>query len=317
MTLFLQRIFDALANGAVYASLAVALTMVFRASGVLNLAQGEMAMFATYVTALFRHDPENPVPFLGSGLVEWMGTPWSPIPAIVAGVIFGAILGAAVHHFIIEPLGDESPLPAIGAVVGLYLLLRGLARYWWGGLSRPVGSPFPNEPDDRWLIFDARFRYETLGTVLVLLGVLALLAVFQRRTKYGLAFRALVSNREGAALVGIRAGSVLMVGWAVASALGALGGSLVAGTLHARPDMMGRLLIFALAAAILGGLGKPAGAVVGGFVFALAETMLVGYVGFITADIALVYTLGILILVLIVRPGGILGSEALRTGPRA
>lgn len=318
MTLLLQRFFDALSNGAVYASLAVALTMVYRASGVLNLAQGEMAMVSVYIAALLHHDPDQRgVPFRGSGLFDWLGTPWPTWAAIVGAVLFGALLGAVVQHLVIEPLDRNSALPAIGAVVGLYLLLRGLAQRWWGGLSRPVGSPFPHDSDDRWLIFGARFRYETLGTVVVLLGVLVLLMVFQQRTKYGLAFRALVSNPEGAALMGIRATSVLMVGWAIASALGALGGGLIAGTLHARPDMMARLLVFALAAAILGGLGKPAGAVVGGFVFALAETMLVGYVNFITADIALVYTLGILILVLVVRPGGILGSDVTAERGRA
>jgi branched-chain amino acid transport system permease protein len=108
-----------------------------------------------------------------------------------------------------------------------------------------------------------------------------------------------------------------MFGWAVAAALGALGGGLVAGQLRVGPNMMARLLVFALAAAILGGLGNPVGAVIGGFAFALLETMLVGYVSFISADVALVYTLGVLILILVFRPGGIFGTDLTNDVSRA
>lgn len=309
MTLFLQRIFDALANGAVYASLAVALTMVFRASGVVNLAIGEMAMLSTYVATLLHHDPDTPgLPFTGSDLLRPLGTPWPVWAAVAGAVLAGMVLGAFVQRLVIEPLDEDQPLAAVGAVVGLYLLLRGLAELWWGGRARILGSPFPAGPDDRWLIAGARLRYQTVGTVVVLLGVLGLLALFLERTRFGLAFRALVSNRDGARLVGIRTGSVLMVGWAIAAGLGSLSGGLAASTLNVRPDMMGRVLVLALAASILGGLGNPLGAVVGGFAFALLETFLIGYVRFVTADVALVYTLGILILALIVRPGGLLGT---------
>lgn len=313
MSLFLQRIFDAMSNGAVYASIAVALTMVFRASGVLNLAQGEMAMISAYVAALLRSNPPGVGPpgrpFTGAGLFGHLGTPWPVWAAILGSVLFGALLGALVQRFVLHPLGDQDPLPAIGAIVGIYLLLRGLANKWWSGGVRIVGSPFPAGPGDRFVVFGARLRFETIGIVATLAAVLVALTVIQRRTKIGLAFRALVSNPEGARLVGIRVGSVLMVGWAIAAGLGALGGGLVANTLHVRPDMMARVLVFSLAAAILGGLGNPTGAVVGALVFALLESLLIGYVSFVTADIALVYTLGILVLALVVRPGGIFGTS--------
>lgn len=313
MSLFLQRIFDAMSNGTVYASIAVALTMVFRASGVLNLAQGEMAMISAYVAALLRSYPPGVGPpgrpFAGSGLFANLGTPWPVWAAILGSVVFGALLGALVQRSVVQPLGDRDPLPAIGAIVGIYLLFRGLAGKWWSGGVRIVGSPFPEGSEDRFDVFGARLRFETIGIVVTLLTVLAALSVIQRRTKIGLAFRALVSNPEGARLVGIRVGSVLMVGWAIASALGALGGGLVANTLTVRPDMMARVLVFSLAAAILGGLGNPLGAVVGAFTFALLETLLIGYVSFISADIALVYTLGLLVLALIIRPGGIFGTS--------
>jgi branched-chain amino acid transport system permease protein len=316
VSLLVQRVFDALSNGAVYASLAVALTMLFRASGVLNLAQGEMAMISAYVAALLRSETAAPEsgqrpqrPFTGSELFSNLGTPWPVWAAILGAMVFGAALGAVVQRFIIQPIHSDDPLPAVGATLGLFLLLRGLAIKWWGGSLRPVGSPFPDGVDDRFDILGGRLRFETIGVVLTLLGALTLLALLQRRTKMGLAFRALVSNSESAALVGIRVGSVLMLGWAVAAALGALGGGLIAGQLRVGPNMMARLLVFALAAALLGGLGNPIGAVIGGFAFALLETMLIGYVSFITADVALVYTLGVLILILVFRPGGIFGTN--------
>ncbi len=307
MSLLLQRIFDAMSNGAVYASLALALTMVFRASGVLNLAQGEMAMLTSYVAALLRSEADSR--FAWSDWFANLGTPWPVWAAIGGAMVVGAVLGALIQRFIMEPLSDDNALPQVGAALGLFLLLNGLAFMWWGASLRQVGSPFPDGVDDRFVLLGARLRYETIGVVLTLGVALGLLSLIQNRTKLGLAFRAVVSNREGASLVGIRVGFVLMTGWAVAAALGALGGGLIAGQLFVGPSMMSRLIVFALAAATLGGLGNPKGAVIGGFVFALMETMLVGYVSFVSADVALIYTLGALILVLLVRPGGIFGTD--------
>lgn len=324
MTLLAQRLFDAMSNGAVYASLAVALTMVFRASGVLNLAQGEMAMISAYVAALLRSEAADPeaglmprMPFFGAELFSNLGTPWPVWAAILGAMVFGAALGAVVQRFVIQPIESPDPLPAVGALLGLFLLFRGVAVKWWSNSLREVGSPFPTESDDYFNLLGARLRYDTLGTVAVLLGALALLGFIQSKTKLGLAFRALISNPDSAKLVGIKVGSVLMIGWAVASALGALGGGLIANQLRVSPGMMARLLVFALAAAILGGLGKPVGAVVGGFAFALLETMLIGYVSFVTSDVALVYTLGVLILVLVFRPGGIFGTNLTTNVDRA
>jgi branched-chain amino acid transport system permease protein len=300
-------VFDALSNGAVYAALAISLTMVFRTTGVLNLAQGEMAMLSAFVAALLRSEPSSRFRF--STEVAVLNTPW-PIWAAVAGaVVFGALLGAAIYQFVMRPLEGDSPLPQVGAALGLLLLINGLAFLWWGPQLRQVGSPFPDGPNATVQLLGARLRYQTLGVVATLAAALLALAFVQQRTKLGLAFRAVVSNPTGARLVGIKVGTVLMIGWAVAAALGALGGALIAGQVFVGPMMMSRLIVFALAAATLGGLGSPKGAIIGAFALALLETMLVGYVSFVTADVALIYTLGVLIAVLLVRPGGIFGTE--------
>lgn len=307
MSLLIQRLFDALSNGAIYAALALALTMVFRASGVLNLAQGELAMLTSYVAALLRSQPDSR--FKGSEMFSRLGTPWPVWAAIAAAMVVGAILGAMIQRFVMHPLDDDTDLPPVGAALGLFLLINGVAAMWWGPAARQVGSPFPDGIDDRIDILGARLRYETIGVVATLALTVFVLSLIQRRTKLGLAFRAVVSNPDGARLVGIQVGSVLMIGWAIAAAVGALGGGFIAGQIFVTPGMMSRLIVFALAAATLGGLGNPKGALVGGFVLALLETLLVGYVSFVSADVALIYTLGALIVVLVVRPGGIFGTD--------
>ena len=307
MSLLLQRVFDALSNGAVYSALAISVTMVFRTTGVLNLAQGEMAMLSAYVAALLRSSPDGRFRF--SETFAALGTPWPVWAAIAGSVLFGVVLGAVIYRVVMRPLEGDSQLPQVGAALGLFLLINGLAFLWWGPSLRPVGSPFPDGPDAAVRLLGARLRYVTVGIVATLATALGALALIQQRTKLGLAFRAVVSNPSGARMVGIKVGTVLAIGWGVAAGLGALGGSLIAGQLLVGPSMMSRLIVFALAAATLGGLGNPKGALIGGFALALLETMLIGYVSFVTADVALIYTLGALILVLLVRPGGLFGTE--------
>lgn len=309
MTLFLQRVFDSLANGSAYAALAVAISMVFRATGVLNLAQGQLAMLSAYIAVVFVSGPSPATAF--SGWLEPFATPWPVGAGIAAAVVVSVVLGAALERFVIRPVGggadnpDGNPVATVGATLGVYLLIDAFVRKHWGGRTRILGSPFPDGVDDRFDIAGARLWFDTVGTTLTLLAAVAALAVVQRRTRLGLAFRALTSDRRSAALSGVRVERVVMVGWAVAAGLGALAGGLTAGYTHVRPDMMGRLLIFGLAAATLGGLRSPALALAGGYLFALAETMLGGYVGFIDSQVTLVWALGVLIVLLSVRPAGL------------
>ena len=184
----------------------------------LNLAQGEMAMLTSYVAALLRSEADSRFAF--SDWFAKLGTPWPVVAAIAGAIVAGIVLGAVIQRFIMDPLDDDGALPQVGAALGLFLLLNGLAFMWWGPALREVGSPFPDGVDDRIVLLGARLRYETIGVVVTLALTLGLLSLIQNRTKLGLAFRAVVSNREGAALVGIRVGFVLMTGWAVAAALG-------------------------------------------------------------------------------------------------
>jgi len=234
-----------------------------------------------------------------------LGAAWPIWAAILGAVVISMVIGAFTERVIIRPISND-PVAAVGATLGLYLLIGAFVRKQWGGRTMFLGSPFPQTVDDRWDIGGARLWHDSVGITLTMIGVLGLLAVLQSRTKAGLAFRAVTSNQTGSLMVGIRVSRVLMLGWALAAGIGALAGGLIAGEINVRPDMMGRLLVFGLAAATLGGLRSPALAFVGGYLFAFLETMLGGYVSFIDSQVTLVWALLVLIIVLFVRPSGLL-----------
>lgn len=294
-------------NGAIYASLALALVTIYRSTGLVNLAQGEMATFSAYLALVFSTPTGSGL--AGVGIVSVLpGHPW-PIPiaiggAIVAGMAIGAVIERLVFRGVERATGE---LAAVNLTIGLILVFSGLTSRLWGTGGRLFPSPFPSEFDDHIEILGARLRFTTIGAWLTLLGVLAVLSLLIRLTKVGLAFRAITSNRDGAALVGIPVGRTLMIGWAVASGLGALSACLVAGLVILEPVTMLKLLIYALAAATLGGLDSPKGAIVGGFLVAQAQTMVPGYLG-VPTELAVVPAVAAMLLVVLVRPSGLFGT---------
>lgn len=312
MALFVQRIFDACFNGAIYASLALALVTIYRSTGVLNFAQGEMSTFSAYIAYLL-FTPGGAGAVAGAGLVAAIpGTPW-PVPlAIACAVVVGMATGALTERLLIRPLEGRSALAAVNVTIGLLIAINGLDAQLWGSASRRFPSPFPSGPDDFVGVAGARLRFESIGVWLTLLVVLGLLGWIMRATKIGLAFRAVTANRESAALAGIRIGRTLMLGWALAAGLGALSACLVAHTVVLEPSMMIRLLIFSFAAATIGGLDSPLGAVVGGLIVALTQTLVPGYVPFISTELSLLPPLVAMIVVLLIRPSGLFGSPAVQ-----
>ncbi len=293
MDLFLQRIFDGLTNGAIYASLALAIVIVFKSTGLLNFAQGEMAMFSTFIAYVLSVE---------QGLSVWA--------AIGITVIVSMVAGAAIERALIRPLGSRAGLTAMVVPLGLFVLLNDLAGGIWTFETRAFPQPFPSDLDDFIEIGGARLRFEAAGTWITLLVVLALLFALLRKTKVGLAFRAVSSNRESSRLVGIPVGRTLMLGWGLAAGIGALAGALVASTTLVHPNMMLGVVIYAMAAATLGGFDSLGGAVVGGIVIGLAESLLAGYVDFIGSELALAAALVIMLVVLLVRPQGLFGTRA-------
>ncbi len=311
--LFLQRCFDGLANGAIYASLAVALSMVYRGSGVLNLAQGELAMFGAHIAALLATPP---VPGLfGSGIASWFGAPLPVVVAIPLAAILTAPLGMAVERFALRPIDRTDLVQVMGVTLAAFLALNVLARELWG-LTFRIDSPFPSGSDDRFLIGGARLRWETIGIVATMVGLLGLLAWLQRATKLGLAFRAVASNPDSAELAGIHVNRVISSAWGLAAALGAVAGGLVGALIGVSPSMMIRILVLALVAAVVGGLPRPGAALVAGLALGVGESLLIGYVEVMSSNLAVVWALGVMVVILLVRPQGLAPGRQLETaGP--
>ena len=308
LTLFLQRIFDATFNGGIYASLALALIIIYRVTGRFNFAQGEMATFAAYISFLLL---AGPTPFLtGSGIIGVIpGVPW-PIPlAIVGAVIFGLMSGALTELLLIRKLEHAPEIASVNVTIGMLLAINALTAQFWGTGGRVYPAVFPAGGDDYIGIGGARLRYTSIGVWLTLLVLVALLGVLIHRTKAGLAFRAVSIDRNSAELHGINVSRTLAAGWALAAGIGALAASLSANAVLLEPSMMLRVLVFAFAAATLGGLDSPKGAIVGGFLIALIQTLVPAYVPFIGFELSLLPAIVLMLLVLLIRPAGLFGTK--------
>ncbi len=294
MERFLQYLFDGLSQGSVYAFLALGLVIIYRGSGHLNFAQGEMAMISTFL-AWWLAD---------GGVGLW------PAVAISATVAF--VLAMGVERYIIRPIAHRSPFAVVVAAIGLFLGLNALAPFIWKvTIPEAFGSLFPDAADDFVRIGGAEWRLENIGVLAVLAVTSFLLYLLFQRTRFGLAMRAVATNRESAPLVGIRAGQVLAVSWGLAAAVGAVGGALV-GSLRGNVDssMMFTIFFAATAAATLGGYDSLLGAVFGGLVLGVFENMVAGYLpDLVGQELKGVVSLLVILGVLLVKPSGLFGSQ--------
>ncbi len=312
MQLLLQRLFDGLYNGAIYSSLAIALVAIHRSTRLLNFAQGEMAMLSGYVSLVLMTAPTATA--LGAGVTGTElanvlpGHPWPPWLAVIGAAVFGALLGLVIERLAIRPVADASDLTRMNVTIGLLIVLNGLTVALWGTGSRALPSPFPNDPDAYVGIGGARLRFATLGVWAVVLVVVGCLWVLLTRTRTGLAFRAITSNPASARLVGVPVVRVTALGWGVAAGIGAMAAALVGGALVLEPFLMMKLLIFAFAAATIGGLDSPGGAIVGGIVVGLSQSLVPGYLP-VPTELSIVPPLLAMIIVLMIRPAGLFGRD--------
>jgi branched-chain amino acid transport system permease protein len=292
MSEFFQQVVAGLGSGAIYAALALALVLIHRATGVINFAQGEMAMFTTYIawTLTANHG-------------------WSYWPAFVATLAFAFVLGVGVQRVVIAPVSDASVLTIVIMTIGLVLTFNGLASLIWSAEIRSFPSPFPNET---WQIGGVSISQQDVGTFAVVLVLVALLWAFFQFTKIGLALRASALNPDASRLVGVRVGWMLAIGWGLAAMLGAVAGMLAAPTVLLDPNMMQAILIYAFAAAVLGGIDSPLGAVAGGLLLGVGLNLIGTYSDFVGADLKLPVALLIILIVLLVRPAGLFGKPVTR-----
>jgi len=281
----LQQLASGIAMGAIYACLGLALVMIYQSTHHINFAQGEMAMFSTFIAFL---------------LLKW------GLPYWAAGLItlaFGFVAGFAIERLVLRPLGEVPELSVIVVFIGLFVGINSLAGWIFGHQLEPFPSPFPDKvPGGTTLISG-----HELGTVVVVLLVMAILYAFLRFTKVGLAMRASAENPVSSRLAGIPVSLMLSLGWGLSALIGAVAGLMVAPVVFLEPNMMGGVLIYAFAAALLGGIDNPWGAVAGGLIVGVIENLAGTYV--VGTELKLSLALVLIVGVLLIRPSGIFGRK--------
>lgn len=292
MELFLARLFDGISAGATYAAIAVALVLIYKATTLINFAQGELAMLGSFVAFVLAVEQGLPI-----------------VLAVVLAMGIVALLAAGIERALIRPFDPSNHLPLVIITLGLFLIINSVAGVIWGFDPRDFPDLFP--AGDAFSFGVAHLRWYTVGTVITVLVTLVLLGILLNRTKIGLAFRAVSSNLESASLVGIRVGPTLQFGWALAAAVGTLAGVLFVSDpfRQLEPTYAQRVLIFASAAAVLGGLDSLWGALTGGIVLGLVESLVVGYVEWIPSQLGLATAVFVIIAALLIRPSGLFGSK--------
>ena len=291
MTNFLQQIVSGLASGGIYGSLALAIVLIHRSTGVINFAQGEMATLSAFVCwTLVDHG-------------------WSFWPAFGATLLLSFAGGVVLHSAVIRPIQRGPLLGVVILTIGLLIAINGLDTWIWGGAAKQFHGPFSTEPIT---VGGVAFSKQDIGVIAISLVVVALVGILFTRTKLGLGLRAAAVNQLEARLVGVKVGVMLAVGWGLAAALGAVAGVMAAPSLFLDPNMMQTVLLYAFAAAVLGGMDSPVGAVVGGLLLGVLLNLAGTYVDWIGGELRLATALAVILGVLLLRPAGLFGRAAVR-----
>jgi branched-chain amino acid transport system permease protein len=289
---FAQFTIQGLALGSVYGSLALALVLVYRATHVINFAQGELAMFTTYIAyELMLH-----------GLSYWEG--------FAATLAIAFVLGTVLQVTLIRPVQHRSVLAVVIVTVGLFILIDGVVNWIWGGDFKSMPSPFGTGSFE---VGGVAISHLYVGMIGVVFASVVLVWALFRFTKLGLGMRAAALRPSAAALVGVRVDSMLAIGWGLAALLGAVAGLMAEPSeFFLTPTLMQPILVYAFAAAVLGGLESPAGALVGGLLIGVTLTLIVGYVPQISSELQLPFAFAVLLVILLVKPSGLFGRREVR-----
>jgi branched-chain amino acid transport system permease protein len=280
---FLHQFASGLALGGIYAITALALVMIYQATHLVNFAQGEMAMFSTYIAW----------DLIDRGMPYWA--------AFALTIVVSFLGGMAIERLVIRPFADAPVLTIIIVFIGLLLIFNSVAGWQYSYTIKTFDSPFPARS---WFGNSFMSSHES-GAILVTFAVLALVYAFFRFTPLGLAMRAAAQNPASSRLVGIRVGWMLAIGWGLAAAIGSVAGMMAAPIDYLDPNMMLGILIYAFAGAVLGGIDNPWGAAFGGFAVGVLENIAGAY--FVGPEIKLSVALLIIIGVLVARPSGLFG----------
>jgi branched-chain amino acid transport system permease protein len=291
-TTFARLTVEGLAIGAVDGSLALALVLVYRATHVINFAQGELAMATTYIA--FQ-------------LMQWGLSYWE---AFFAALALAFALGTALQLVLIRPVQHRSVIATVIVTVGLFILIDGIVNWVWGGTFKFMQSPFGNASYD---VGGVAIPHLYVGMLGVVSACVLLVWVLFRFTKLGLGMRAAALRPAAAALVGVRVDWMLAIGWGLAAVLGAVAGLMAEPSqIFLSPTLMQPILVYAFAAAVLGGLESPAGALVGGVAIGVFLNLIIGYVPQIGSELQLPVAFGVLLVILLLKPSGLFGRREVR-----
>jgi branched-chain amino acid transport system permease protein len=287
-----QQIVSGLSSGGIYALLALAIVLIYRSTGVVNFAQGEMAMFTTFIAWTL----------LDRGWPYW--------PAFLVTVLIALVGGIALERLVVRPVESASPLIVVMLTIGLFFVLNGAAFWIWSPTVKTLPSAFSTRPIH---VAGVAFSIQDLGIIAVSIGIVIALGVFFRFTKLGLGMRAAALNPDSSRLAGVRVGWMLALGWGLAAALGAIAGLMAAPPLQSfDQNFMQPILLYAFAGAVLGGLDSPGGAVLGSLVLGVFLNLIGTYVDWIGTDLRLPVALAVILGVLLIRPAGLFGQTVLR-----
>ncbi len=281
-----QQIIGGLATGAIYACIALAIVMIYQAIDHLNFAQGEMAMFSTYIAWQ---------------LMQWGMPYWG---AFFLTIAISFVLGYAIERIVFKPVHNAPVLSHIVIFIALFAIINSMAGFIWEFTIKPFPTPFGTKS----VLGDGLLSAHGAGMIAVTGIMLGLLYLFFRYTRVGLAMRAASANPDSARLVGIRVGFMNALGWGMAAAVGAVAGIMIAPVVFLEPNMMVTILLYGFAGAVVGGLTSPGGAVFGGFAVGVIEN-LASFVPHFGAEMKLSIALALIILVLTLKPNGLFGRR--------
>ncbi len=290
MELFTNQVLAGIATGAIYACMALAVVMIYQAIDHLNFAQGEMAMFST---------------FIAWQLMQW-GTPYWI--AFVLVLIFSFVGGVVIERALFKPLAKAPVLTHVAGFIALFAIVNSVAGLTWDFTIKQFPSPFGSAP----FLGSQLISTHQAGMIGVTLVLLILLFLFFRYTRVGLAMRAAAVMPESARLVGINTSWMIALGWGMAAAIGSIAGMLIAPVVFLEPNMMGGVLIYGFAAAVVGGLSSPLGAVIGGFLVGVFENLVGTYIPGVGNELKLPIALALIITVLVVKPHGLFGRTIVK-----
>lgn len=283
MQAFLHQVLSGLANGGIYASIALALVMIYQATSHVNFAQGEMATFSTYVAWKM----------IESGFPYWA--------AFLVTLVFAFVVGIVIERLVVRPFYKAPVLSVVAVLIGLLLIINSLSGAIFDYTIKPFPSPFPS---NAWYGTPYLSSHE-VGMIFVTLLVLALVFAFFRFTSLGLAMRAAAENPISSRLVGVRVGWMLALGWGLAGMIGAIAGMMTAPVVYLDPYMMFSVLLYGFAGALLGGIDNPWGAVLGGFIVGVLQNLAGAYV--VGTELMVTVALVIIVGILVIKPSGLFG----------